>query len=143
MAKLLKSEGFTAIEMMLTLAIVSIILMVTVTHLPKYNETNFNNEIKNISYLFQYTQTNAIKTGQPHIVEIDYIKHRINIKDNSGKVLNNYPLTSCQFKRGGLERFIYKKNGDTTAFGTIRMTCAKKPVSFIFQIQKGRFRIEQ
>jgi prepilin-type N-terminal cleavage/methylation domain-containing protein len=143
MDKRKNNEGFTAIEMMLTLMIVSIILIVTTFHIPEYEDKNFDDEVMNISYLFQSTQTNAIKYSSPRIVEIDYTRHHINIKSNTGNLLNNYPLTSCKFKKGGLERFIYNKNGDTTAFGTIRMNCNGKTISFIFQINKGRFRIEK
>lgn len=136
------SDGFTAIEMMLTLMIVSILIMVTVIHIPKHKDIN-NDEVLNIGYLFQSAQTSAISEKTPHIVEVDYINHRLNVKDSKGKSINSLNLDSCQLKRGGLDRFIYRQNGDTSAFGTIRMTCSGNPVSFIFQINNGRFRVEQ
>ncbi|MFD2829423.1 prepilin-type N-terminal cleavage/methylation domain-containing protein [Corticicoccus populi] len=137
------SNGFTAVEMMLTLMIVSIILLVCVIHLPNRNTADPEDEILNIGYIFQSAQTTAIKEGKPYIVEMDYINNLINVKNNSGNKVNTYSLISCELNRGGLDRFIYRKNGDTSAFGTIRMTCEGKKVSFIFQINNGRFRIEK
>lgn len=131
------------IEMMLTLMIVSIILLVSIIHIPEHDTAETGYEVKNIAYVFQATQTRALQTESPHLVEMDYINQQILIKDSKGDRVNHYELKSCKLIRGGLTRFIYRSTGDTSAFGTLRFSCYGKPVSFIFQIQKGRFRIEQ
>ncbi|WP_082099080.1 prepilin-type N-terminal cleavage/methylation domain-containing protein [Salinicoccus sediminis] len=137
------NSGFTMMEVMLTLAVVSILLMLTVQSAPKNNGHTVDREVDNIAFFFQVAQTNALNTKQAHVVEFDRTKHRIMIKSGYGEALETYTLSTCRILQGGLSGFLYKSNGDTNAFGTVRFDCMGEPVSFVFQIQKGRFRIER
>ncbi len=130
-------------EVLLTLAVVSILLMLTVQSAPKNNDNMVDREVDNIAFFFQLAQTNALNTKQAHVVEFDRVKHRIVIKNGYGEALETYTLNTCTILQGGLSGFLYKSNGDTNAFGTARFDCMGEPVSFVFQIQKGRFRIER
>ncbi|AKG74016.1 competence protein ComGD [Salinicoccus halodurans] len=130
-------------EMMLTLFIISTLLMITAHAIPEKHENSTDQEVKNIAFFFQVAQTNALNKKEAHLVEFDRVNHRITIKNGFGQALEVYSLNTCRILQGGLPGFLYKSNGDTNAFGTIRFDCMGEQVSFIFQIQKGRFRIER
>lgn len=130
-------------EVMLTLAIVSTLLLITANAIPENHEKLVEQEVDNIAFFFQVAQTNALNKKEAHLVELDRVDHRIVIKNGSGSTLEAYTLNKCKIIQGGLSRFMYKSSGDTDAFGTIRFDCMGEQVSFIFQIQKGRFRIER
>ena len=130
-------------EMMLTLFIVSILLMITAHAIPENKERQIDNEIENISLVFQAVQTDTLSKNESHIVDFDRKHHKILIKNIRGKVINEYQLSICKMEQGSLGRFMYKANGDTNAFGTLNFNCLEQRISFVFQIQKGRFRIER
>lgn len=130
-------------EVMLTLFIVSLLLMITGHAIPENHEHSTDQEVENIAFFFQVAQTNALNKKEAHLVEFDRMNHRIIIKNGYGQAIEVYTLNTCKILQGGLPGFIYKLNGDTNAFGTIRFDCMGEQVSFIFQIQKGRFRIER
>lgn len=131
------------IEVMLTLFIVSALLLISAQAIPENHKHTIDQEVENIAFFFQVAQTNALSKKEAHLVELDHVNHRITIKNGHGDSLEEYVLKSCKILQGGLPRFLYKSNGDTNAFGTIRLDCMGEHVSFIFQIQKGRFRIER
>lgn len=130
-------------EMMLTLFIVTIMLMITAHAIPVNKERMIDNEVENISLVFQAAQTDTLSKNESHIVDFDRRQHKILIKNIRGRVIDEYQLTTCRIDQGSLGRFMYKANGDTDAFGTINFNCMDQRVSFVFQIQKGRFRIER
>src|SRR5699024_2886852 len=132
------NSGFTMMEMMLTLAVVSILLMLTVQSAPQNNAHTVDREVDNIAFFFQLAQTNALNTKQAHVVEFDRTKHRIVIKSGYGETLETYTLNTCKILQGGLSGFLYKSNGDTNAFGTIRFHWMDETGDFGFQVQEGR-----
>lgn len=143
MAKRRGNSGFTMMEMMLTLAIVSIILSITITSIPEYRVDNVDDEIENISYIFQGAQMSAIADGQSYVVLMNYINNEISVRNISGKTINTHKLNVCSLEDYGLKQITYRRTGDTSAFGTVYLSCDGKSVKFIMQIQKGRIRIEQ
>ena len=143
MAKLSAHKGFTMLEMLLVLFIVSILMSLTFIKLPIYNSHSQEDEIQNISYLLQGTQMSALSNQQSYTVSFHKYNNTITVRDSSRKVIKNYTLKVCKLNDYGLTSYSYKKNGDTTAFGTVYLSCQKKNIRIIMQIQKGRFRIEQ
>lgn len=143
MDKLQKNDGFTMIEMILTLFIVSIILLSTVTYIPKFNNGNTEDEIKNIEYLFQNAQIRAKRFGNAQYVEINHIQNKIVLMDYKSNYKKAYNLSYCSIYEGGLNEVIYYSSGNTSKFGTITLNCNGEIVKIIFQIQKGRYRIER
>lgn len=143
MDKLQKNDGFTMIEMILTLFIVSIILLSTVTYIPKFNNGNTEDEIKNIEYLFQNAQIRAKRFGNAQYVEINHIQNKIVLMDYKSNYEKAYHLSYCSIYEGGLNEVIYYSSGNTSKFGTITLNCNGEIVKIIFQIQKGRYRIER
>src|SRR5699024_5800752 len=138
-----KNDGFTMIEMILTLFIVSIILLSTVTYIPKFNNGNTEDEIKNIEYLFQNAQIRAKRFGNDQYVEINHIQNKIVLMDYKRNYKKAYNLSYCFIYEGRLNEVIYYSSGNTSKFGTITLNCNGEIVKIIFQIQKGRYRIER
>lgn len=130
-------------EVMLTLLIVSIILSITVTSIPEYRQDDVADEINNISYLFQGAQMQALADDNSVIVLMDYKQNRISAKNILGHTINTYDLNVCSLENYGLKQFTYRRTGDTNSFGTVYLICDGQSVKYIFQILKGRFRIEQ
>ena len=130
-------------EMMLTLLIVSIILSLSVPHLPVYRQNSTADELDTISHVFQGAQIHAMSKGGSYTVLMDYDNQAITVYDTKRNVISNYELKVCRLKDYGMSQFSYRPNGDTSAFGTVHFTCEDKTVKYIFQILKGRFRIEQ
>lgn len=143
MAKQRGNSGFTMMEMMLALMLVSIILSLSISHLPEYRENGAADEINSISYVFQGAQMNALAAEESFIVLMEHDIQTITVRDKARRIISSYELKTCRLENYGMNSFTYKENGDTNAFGTVHISCGGKIVKFIFQIQKGRFRIEQ
>ncbi|MCG1009021.1 prepilin-type N-terminal cleavage/methylation domain-containing protein [Salinicoccus sp. ID82-1] len=137
------NDGFTMLEMMLTLSIISILLLISAASIPVDDDRRINQEIDAIGYFFQSAQTDAMSTATQRIVSMDPISQQIQVRTHEGKIIRTYLLDTCALKQGGLQRIIFKPDGDTDKFGTISFDCMGSSVSFIFQIQRGRFRIER
>lgn len=137
------NDGFTMLEMMLTLCIISVLLLLSVASMPSDEKKGIDQEIETIGYFFQSAQTSAMNTASQHIVEMDRPNQRLLVRNRNGEIIRTYPLGICILKPGGLERIIFKLEGDTDKFGTVSFDCLGQSASFIFQIQRGRFRIER
>ncbi|MFC3418122.1 prepilin-type N-terminal cleavage/methylation domain-containing protein [Salinicoccus hispanicus] len=137
------NDGFTMLEMMLTLSIISILLLISVASMPTGDDRSIDQEIDTIGYLFQSAQTDAMSAARQRIISMDPIRQKIQMRTHEGKIIRTYPLETCTLKQGGLERIIFKPDGDTDKFGTISLDCLGTHVSYVFQIQRGRFRIER
>lgn len=137
------TSGFTMMEMMLTLAVVSIILLISVTAIPDYDVQDIDDEISNISYFFKAAQTRAIYETSTHIIMMDSGNNRFIARTSEGHDIYQYEMTTCKLAANGMKRFMYLASGDTNAFGTIILKCRGEDVRIVFQIQKGQFRIER
>lgn len=131
------------IEMMLTLFVLSVILLISVNTIPDYNGGDKENEISNISYFFKAAQTRSIHQEKVHTVLIDHVNNKLTVRSEDRADIYEYQLTTCSLKSGGLKRFNYLSSGNTNAFGSVILNCSGEAVRFVFQIQKGQFRIEQ
>ena len=142
MAKRRDHSGFTMLEMLLTLFLVSSIILISVPHIPEYWHSSTEDELKNLSYLYQGAQMNALAKNQSFTVFMNYDKQTVEVRNRERHLVSHYSLTACRLEDYGLKQFTYRNNGDTSAFGTVYLSCDKDSVKFIFQILKGRFRIE-
>lgn len=143
MDKLSDNSGFTMMEMMLTLFVVSIILLISVNSIPDYNAGDKEEEIDNISYFFKAVQTKSIYKESAHTVLMDYENNKLVARSLERDEVYEYTMTACVLQSSGLKRFNYLSSGNTNAFGTINFNCQGEDVRFVFQIQKGQFRIER
>ncbi|WP_344702830.1 type II secretion system protein [Salinicoccus jeotgali] len=137
-----RHDGFMLLEMMLTLFIVSIILLIGVVSIPDYEAGGTEGDIERISHFFYNAQTEAMASKSYNIVDIDRAGNTFHLRSRDGNILNSYTPEWCQLNSGGLERIIFKPDGDANKFGTISLDCPGSSVRFIFQIERGRFRVE-
>ena len=79
--------------------------------------------METIGYFFQSAQTSAMNTASQHFVEMDRPKQRLLVRSKNGEIVRTHPLGICTLKPGGLERIIFKLNGDTDKFGTVSFDC--------------------
>ncbi|WP_084669829.1 prepilin-type N-terminal cleavage/methylation domain-containing protein [Lacicoccus alkaliphilus] len=137
------TSGFTMMEMMLTLFLVSIILLISVSTIPDYDVQDIDEELDSISYFFKAAQTRAIYEKSAHIMMMDHENNRLIARSFDGRNVSQHELNGCRLTANGLKRFMYMASGDTNAFGTINLKCGEEEVRIVFQIQKGQFRIER
>src|SRR5699024_3701361 len=116
MEKLSAHKGFTMLEMLLVLFIVSILMSLTFINLTAYNSHSQHDEIQNIYYLLQHTQMSALSNQQSYSVSYHKYNNTITVMDSSRKVIKNYTFKVCKLNDYVLTSYSYKKNGDTTAF---------------------------
>ncbi|EDE2200107.1 TPA: prepilin-type N-terminal cleavage/methylation domain-containing protein [Listeria monocytogenes] len=144
----MKINGFTLLEMLLVLTIsFTLITLITLTIFPisstlsTLREKQLLEEIKASIY---YAQINAVATNQDTFISFDPTKNQLITYTNS-KTLVIIPfsqtLTLTQPKIGNF-RFS-STDGSINRFSTIHLTSSTNNYKLIFQIGKGRFRIEQ
>lgn len=63
------SDGFTMLEMMLTLCIISVLMLISVVNMPSDKGRNIDHEIETIGYFLQSAQTGAMgsEIGRAHV----------------------------------------------------------------------------
>ncbi|CAD2075957.1 prepilin-type N-terminal cleavage/methylation domain-containing protein [Phocicoccus pinnipedialis] len=136
------NDGFTLLESMLTLFVVSILLFIVIIHIPGFEGNHSSDEVQNIKYFLEKKQFDAMLKESLIFIRIDYKSNQIitlDMKDNTTEILE---INSCILKQGSLTQFSFNSKGDSSAFGTIYVSCENKTSKLIFQIQKGRLRIE-
>ncbi|ECJ9747429.1 type II secretion system protein [Listeria monocytogenes] len=141
----MKINGFTLLEMLLVLTISFTLITLTIfpisSTLSTLREKQLLEEIKASIY---YAQINAVATNQDTFISFDPTKNQLITYTNS-KTLVIIPfsqtLTLTQPKIGNF-RFS-STDGFINRFSTIHLTSSTNNYKLIFQIGKGRFRIEQ
>lgn len=142
MVKRQESDGFTLIEAVLTLSVVSAVFFVMMSNIHIAHSYSSDDEIENIQYFFQQSQTSAIASKERKVIFLYAANNSLMRVNSDGIIEEEMPLELCTIRSNSMTRFSYLPNGDTNAFGTVRFDCSNRFVNFIFQIQKGRFRIE-
>lgn len=142
MVKLSGNSGFTLLESVLTLFVVSTVILVMMSHIHIEHDYSSDDEIDNIQYFFQYAQTSAMESQTRKVVFMYTAGESLMRLSSDGKIEEELTLDVCKIRANSMTRFSYLPSGDTNAFGTIRFDCGGRYVNFVFQIQKGRFRIE-
>lgn len=143
MVKQRENSGFTLLESVLTLSVVSTVVLVMMSHIHIHHEYSSDDEIENIQYFFQSAQTSAIKSEARKVVFAYTTSNSLMRLSSDGQIEEEMVLEVCTIRASSMTRFSYLPSGDTNAFGTMRFNCDDRDVNFIFQIQKGRFRIER
>lgn len=143
MARQYANSGFTLLESVLTLSVVSTVVLVMMSHIHIHHYYSADDEIDNIQYFFQNAQTSAIKSEERKVIFAYTANNSLMRLSSDGKIEESMMLDLCTIRANSMTRFSYLPNGDTNAFGTMRFNCDNRDVNFIFQIQKGRFRIEK
>ncbi|EAC6122340.1 type II secretion system protein [Listeria monocytogenes] len=142
----MKINGFTLLEMLLVLTISFTLITLTIfpisSTLSTLREKQLLEEIKATIY---YAQINAVATKQDTFISFDPIRNQLITYTNSTTLAilpfsQTLTLTLTQPKIGNF-RFS-STDGSINRFSTIHLTSSTNNYKLIFQIGKGRFRIE-
>ncbi|MBC2001469.1 competence type IV pilus minor pilin ComGD [Listeria marthii] len=140
----MKTNGFTLLEMLLVLSIS--FMLITLTIFPIANtlstlaEKQLLEEVKATIYL---AQINAVTTKQDTIISFDPVKNQLTASTNS-QLLNTISFAdTIKLTHSKTENFRFSSSGGSiNRFSTIRLAGSANNYKLIFQIGKGRFRIE-
>ncbi|MDT0013229.1 competence type IV pilus minor pilin ComGD [Listeria cossartiae] len=141
----MKTNGFTLLEMLLVLSIS--FTLITLTIFPIANslstliEKQLLEEVKATIYL---AQINAVTTKQDTTISFDPLTNQLTASTNS-QSLSTIPFAdTLKLTHSKTENFRFSSSdGSINRFSTIRLASSTNNYKLIFQIGKGRFRIEQ
>ncbi|MBC6295703.1 type II secretion system protein [Listeria sp. FSL L7-1517] len=141
----MKINAFTLIEMLLVLSISLIMINLTIfpiaNTISKLNEEQLLEEVKASIY---YAQLNAITSGQDTTITFSPQENQLTAITKN-QLLFTLPLTpSIKLDHTKPEKFRFSSiNGSINRFTTVRLLGNSNNYKLIFQIGKGRFRIEK
>lgn len=126
-------KGFTLIELVVVLALFSILFSIAIPNLKALSTYEEMQELKEFRRNILYARNQAIVTGEIHIVNFDYTRNFYNITVNSKAIQSHY------FKKGvklsmysskvvddlGAEEFAFGRNGVPNISGTVYISLDK------------------
>ncbi|MGD6766230.1 competence type IV pilus minor pilin ComGD [Mammaliicoccus lentus] len=137
-----KEEGFTLIEMVIVLSILSIIVLITIhISINSVDKFGLTSGINDFETKLEYLETKSLSTKQPILVWF---------KPNSTKIqyqINNGNINSINLYKGKISKdnkfttLVYDGEGNINQFGTLKLEFNNKRYLVIFRIEKGRYRI--
>ena len=146
MKQLSNNDGYTLIEMIVVLAILSTIVGISLVSFQSLstslNEKNFLSKLENELY---FCQQYAISTGRQTNCFIDNNQKVIAIRQ-TGKILFQYSFDpSVSFERGtlGLHEIEFNPKGNIRKSGTVFINVNNNTYRLVFWIGRGRFHIEK
>ena len=124
----LKNKGFTLIEVIVYLSIVSIVSMIAIPSISYFQELKLKVDARNVASDIRYTKFLTIINGTEH--KIVFQQDGYKIIDNTQKVIKSYILNKgvifedFELNRGPtkVNYMCYNINGDPTASGTLILT---------------------
>ncbi|MEJ7540685.1 competence type IV pilus minor pilin ComGD [Staphylococcus intermedius] len=143
MAKQLRREGFTLIEMLLVLTIVSVMISLSIAY-PQLNliQNTTDYEIKKLTSEIDYYQAYAIQSPAPVMLLFRPNRNDIKIETINPHRVTTIPLTPLHLKMtSNLHALIFDKDGKANQFGTLHFEHQQRAFSLIFHIEQGRYRI--
>lgn len=135
------SKGFSLIEVMASLVIISIILLMAV--LPVQSLTRqMQSEyvLKEMQQDLHTMQLHAIKTGKE--VSFRFFREGHYTASSEGRVILRKSFSSqvsFQELSLNLNQIVFRPNGNVRNFGQIRVEASGKIYRLVFQIGRGRF----
>ncbi|WP_426381512.1 competence type IV pilus minor pilin ComGD [Mammaliicoccus lentus] len=138
----MNNKGFTLIEMVIVLSILSIIVLITIhISINSVDKFGLTSGINDFETKLEYLETKSLSTKQPILVWF---------KPNSTKIqyqINNGNINSINLYKGKISKdnkfttLVYDEEGNINQFGTLKLEFNNKRYLVIFRIEKGRYRI--
>ncbi|MBF0842288.1 MULTISPECIES: competence type IV pilus minor pilin ComGD [Mammaliicoccus] len=138
----MNNKGFTLIEMVIVLSILSIIVLITIyISINSVDKFGLTSGINDFETKLEYLETKSLSTKQPILVWF---------KPNSTKIqyqINNGNIHSINLYKGKISKdnkfttLVYDGEGNINQFGTLKLEFNNKRYLVIFRIEKGRYRI--
>lgn len=139
MAKQLRHDGFTLIEMLLVLAIISVFISITMAH-PQFNlfHNTTEYEIKKLTSEIDYYQAYAIKSHAPVMLLFRPNRNDIKIETIHPHRVTTIPLAPLQLKMtSNIHALIFDKDGKANQFGTLRFEHQQRAFLLFSILNKG------
>lgn len=143
MAKQLRRDGFTLIEMLLVLTMISVCISLSMAH-PQFNllQNTTSYEIKKLTSEIDYYQAYAIKSRAPVLLVFRPNRNDIKVETVHPHRTSYIQLNPLQLKAtSNLNAIVFDKEGKANQFGTLRFEHKNRSFSLIFHIEQGRYRI--
>ncbi|WP_239724186.1 competence type IV pilus minor pilin ComGD [Mammaliicoccus sp. A-M4] len=138
----MNNKGFTLIEMVIVLSILSIIVLITIhISINSVDKFGLTSGINDFETKLEYLETKSLSTKQPILVWF---------KPNSTKIqyqINNGNINSINLYKGKISKdnkfttLVYDGEGNINQFGTLKLEFNNKRYLVIFRIEKGWYRI--
>ena len=140
-------KGFTLLESLLVLSIVSIMSLVLITNIvPIHQKKVIESFLNQFEKDLMYTQQFALINGESVYLLINANQQQYDVKsiDRSTPILKrNYPSEIIIESSSLSNRIVYNSNGSIQKSGTIYIHYKKSTYKAIFYLGKGRFKIEK
>ncbi|WP_425255839.1 competence type IV pilus minor pilin ComGD [Mammaliicoccus sciuri] len=136
------NKGFTLVEMIIVLSIISIIFMVTMyLSINALARSGLNNGIDDFETKLEFLETKSLSQKQPILVWF---------KPNSDKIfyqIERNQIQTISLYKGRISKnnefttLVFDGEGNINQFGTLKVEFNDKNYHVIFRIEKGRYRI--
>lgn len=143
----MKKRGFTLIELIVTMAILSIILSIGLVRFNVVNKIRANHEIQMMINDINNTKMKAMVTGEDYIVSINKSSYLIYPFGDSKNVLLSRDLEYISINTNKKININYKSSGSVDNPGTINITSRygdeEKLASLVVTVAGGHTRIDE
>ncbi|WP_075578096.1 competence type IV pilus minor pilin ComGD [Mammaliicoccus sciuri] len=136
------NKGFTLVEMIIVLSIISIIFMVTMyLSVNLLASSGLNNGIDDFETKLEFLETKSLSQKQPILVWF---------KPNSDKIfyqIEKNQIQTISLYKGRISKnnefttLVFDGEGNINQFGTLKVEFNERKYHVIFRIEKGRYRI--
>ncbi|MCS4485523.1 competence type IV pilus minor pilin ComGD [Staphylococcus americanisciuri] len=136
-------SGFTLVEMLIVLAIISIMLFITVTNPIKlYTPQNIDDQITLLTSKIDYYQALAIKKKKTVLIAFRSGSNTMRIEIQNERENRIISLNPLQLEpTSNLNYIAFNRTGEIMKFGKLNFKYGSQHFSIIFHIEQGRYRI--
>ncbi|AVQ33087.1 prepilin-type N-terminal cleavage/methylation domain-containing protein [Staphylococcus muscae] len=136
-------QGFTLIEMLIVLSVISISLFIVIRHSTEiYSPNNLDDQIKLLTSKIDYYQSRAIKEKQTVLMVFRPDRNNIRIVFQKYHKDIFVPLSPLHLDmNSNLHTLAFNSDGEIMKFGRLNFKYHSESFSIIFHIEQGRYRI--
>lgn len=142
-----KNKGYTLIEILLVLALLSILLSMAVPNLSLYKKMKENMELERLKKDLLFTRNSAILEGIDYFVDFDYSTNSYSIRDSKyGKITKKiYFVNGIKLNnRAKVVTFHFKRSGTIGSSDTVMLKNSKgKSLQLTLTPTTGSINIKQ
>lgn len=136
------NKGFTLIEMIFVMFILSLIILITMNvTVNSVDKVGLTNGIADFETKLEYLETKSLSTKKPILVwfKPDADKIFYQIEKNNIQTLSLYKGRIS--KDNKFNTLVFDGEGNTNQFGTLKLNFNNKNYKVVFRIEKGRYKI--